>query len=330
MSQILYEQYKDALRRGHIAALRGRLDLAVAAYEAAATIAPDRALPHASLGAVLARLGRIDAAEAAYAAALQRAPGDETALRGRAEMRAEHGNRLDAARDFEILAEELERAGRTVDACDAARRALELAESRGRRRTVERLAALLREQDADPAAAEALRLAMQLLEPLRVAPRPAAPDGDEIGAAAAADDPEAALVPAEPVAEEHHLDAVATLLEAEAQLDANDLAGARTTLLALASHQRAMGRLDAALDACFVLMAIDPYDTELQLEVTANQLARGWSSLAGEKVRLLTRLAELDEDAAAAGAVATFVLQHGLGGPEGGSVATSKGPSAPA
>lgn len=330
MSQILYEQYKDALRRGHIAALRGRLDLAVAAYEVAAAIAPDRALPHASLGAVLARLGRIDAAEAAYAAALQRAPGDETALRGRAEMRAEHGNRLDSARDFEILAEELERGGRTVDACDAARRALELAESRTRRRTVERLAALLREQDADPAAAEALRLAMQLLEPVRVETRQAAADTDEIGPAAVADDAEALLIAAEPVAEDHHLDAVATLLQAEAQLDANDLGGARTTLLALASHQRAMGRLDAALDACFVLMAIDPNDTELQLEVTANQLARGWSSLASEKVRLLTRLAELDEDEAAAGAVAIFVIQHGLGGPDGGSIATRKGPGGPA
>ena len=28
MSEVLYEQYKDALRRGHVAALRGRLDAA--------------------------------------------------------------------------------------------------------------------------------------------------------------------------------------------------------------------------------------------------------------------------------------------------------------
>ena len=32
MSEVLYEQYKDALRRGHMAALRGRLDAAAAAY----------------------------------------------------------------------------------------------------------------------------------------------------------------------------------------------------------------------------------------------------------------------------------------------------------
>ena len=166
MSQALYERYKDALRRGHMAVLRGRLDVAIAAYEAAAAIAPDRALPHASLGGVHVRLGQVEAAEAAYAAALLRAPGDETALRGRAELREAHGDRSEAAGDFETLAETLERADRLVDAMDAARRALGLAESRARRATVQRLASKLESQDADPSAAEALRLAMLLLEPL--------------------------------------------------------------------------------------------------------------------------------------------------------------------
>ena len=36
MSEALYEQYKDALRRGHVAALRGQLDAAAAAYREAA------------------------------------------------------------------------------------------------------------------------------------------------------------------------------------------------------------------------------------------------------------------------------------------------------
>ena len=76
MSEVLYEQYKEALRRGHVAALRGRLDAAAAAYEEAAVIAPDRALPYVGLGGVLTRLGRSDAALVAYAAALERAPAD--------------------------------------------------------------------------------------------------------------------------------------------------------------------------------------------------------------------------------------------------------------
>ena len=44
----LYERYKDALRRGHVAALRGRNEAAIDAYGEAASIAPDRALPHAA------------------------------------------------------------------------------------------------------------------------------------------------------------------------------------------------------------------------------------------------------------------------------------------
>ncbi len=45
MSGSLYEGYKEALRRGHVAAVRGRLDVALAAYREASRIAPDRALP---------------------------------------------------------------------------------------------------------------------------------------------------------------------------------------------------------------------------------------------------------------------------------------------
>ncbi|HXG40881.1 MAG TPA: hypothetical protein VNJ28_08060, partial [Candidatus Limnocylindrales bacterium] len=55
-----YERYKDALRRGHVALLRNRLEVALAAYAEAAAIAPERALPHASLGSVYLRLGRPD------------------------------------------------------------------------------------------------------------------------------------------------------------------------------------------------------------------------------------------------------------------------------
>ena len=85
MSEVPYERYKDALRRGHVAALRGRLDAAAAAYREAASIAPDRALPYVGLGGVLSRLGRADQALDAYASALDRAPTDEAALHGRAD-----------------------------------------------------------------------------------------------------------------------------------------------------------------------------------------------------------------------------------------------------
>ena len=318
MSQALYERYKDALRRGHMAALRGRLDLAVAAYEAAAAIAPDRALPYASLGDAYVRLGQVQAAEAAFAEALLRAPGDETALRGRAELREAHGERSEAAGDFETLAETLERADRLVEAMDAARRALELAESRARRATVQRLASKLESQDADPSAAEALRLAMLLLEPLHPGRPVASLDvpargREPVDGVSPVDDDAQAISPhagGPEVREEH--DPGALLIEAEALLDGNDITGARRVLLDLAARQRALGHLDAALDACLVLMAIDPSDTEVQLEIASNQVARGWAALAGDKVRLLAQLADLDGNEAAAALVAAFGAEHGV------------------
>ena len=82
----LYERYKDALRRGHVAALRSRNEAAVDAYGEAALIAPDRALPHASIGGILVKMGRLDEAVAAYDRALALAPRDEVALRGLASL----------------------------------------------------------------------------------------------------------------------------------------------------------------------------------------------------------------------------------------------------
>ena len=54
MSDDLYERYKDALRRGHVAALRGRLDAAAAAYREAAR---DRARPGAAVRRARRRAG---------------------------------------------------------------------------------------------------------------------------------------------------------------------------------------------------------------------------------------------------------------------------------
>jgi tetratricopeptide (TPR) repeat protein len=83
VSEAVYERYKDALRRGHVASLRGRHDEAIDAYREAAAIAPERVVPHTSLGGVLLREGRADEALAAYEAALERAEDDESAAEGR-------------------------------------------------------------------------------------------------------------------------------------------------------------------------------------------------------------------------------------------------------
>jgi tetratricopeptide (TPR) repeat protein len=135
----LFDQYKAALRRGHLAALAGNLDEALEAYAAAARLVPDRALPVASQGTVLHRLDRWPEAAAAFERALQLAPDDEAALRARAVAREERGLRSGAASDFERLAFVLDVAGRSIPAADAARRAADLEPSAARSSLVERL-----------------------------------------------------------------------------------------------------------------------------------------------------------------------------------------------
>ena len=141
MSESLFEQYKAALRRGHMAALAGELDDALAAYDLAARLVPERALPLASRGTVLHRLDRWPEAAEAFDRALQLAPDDEAGLRARAIARAERGMRSGAAADFERLAFVLDVAGRAAPAADAARRAADLEPSAARTALAERLGA---------------------------------------------------------------------------------------------------------------------------------------------------------------------------------------------
>jgi Tetratricopeptide repeat. len=122
VSGSLFDQYKAALRRGHLAALAGNLNDALEAYRAASRLVPERALPIASQGTVLHRLDRWPEAAEAFERALQLAPEDEVALRARAVAREERGLRSGAAADFERLAFVLDVAGRTADAADAADR----------------------------------------------------------------------------------------------------------------------------------------------------------------------------------------------------------------
>ena len=290
MSEVLYEQYKDALRRGHMSALRGRLDAAAAAYREAARIAPDRALPYVGLGGVLARLGRAEEALSAYGLALDRAPSDEGAMHGRADVLATLGRRAEAAETLDRLALILERDGRLADACDVARRALELAESRGRRRQVESLVARLRTAaPEDAAAADALERALGILESgPGVTPRVArtTADGD---AGDAIDGPASAPPPPDP--------SLLTLAVEEA-LEAGDLDEARRRALVAAIGHREVGQFHAAMDACYQALAILPSDPDIHLLLAELYLDRGWRGPAADKLALLGRLSQLTGDGA--------------------------------
>jgi tetratricopeptide (TPR) repeat protein len=308
-STSLYERYKDALRRGHVAALRGRLEPAIDAYGEAASIAPDRALPHAAIGGILVRMGRMPDALAAYDRALELARRDETALRGRAEALRSLGRRTDAADTLDRLAEVLDGVGRLPDATDAARRALELAESKERRRYVESLAARLRESAGDEAGQRALAAVLRILEPAVVTP----PDESAPPAVAREVADEASVAepvpPAEPLAEPEPspepqpepepLDGTVLAAAAEAALDAGDAAAAREGLVAAATAYQRTGRPFAAIDACYLALAVAPADADLHLLLADLYLESGWRGPAVEKLLLLGRLAELDEDAGA-------------------------------
>jgi tetratricopeptide (TPR) repeat protein len=292
MSESLYERYKDALRRGHVAAMHGRTEVALAAYVEAATIAPDRALPHASIGSVYLRAGRHRDALPAFDAALARSADDEAALGGRAAALEALGRPADAASTLDELAAVQDAAGRLADACDTARRALALAESRPRRRAVEGLVARLREADASDAGAAALERAVRVLE--ATAPADRAPDHDEGRAAGDGAEASPPLPPVPPVPSLGESIALTDL--ADAAVARGDATEARRLLLeAAAGHARA-GRPDAALDACATAVALGPADPDAHLALAELYLERGWRGLAGEKLDLLGRLAELTAD----------------------------------
>jgi tetratricopeptide (TPR) repeat protein len=291
VSEVLYEQYKDALRRGHTAALRGRLDVAAAAYREASRVAPDRALPYVGLGGVLSRLGRAEDALTAYSSALDRAPTDEGAMHGRADVLAALGRRAEAAETLDRLASILERDGRLADACDVARSALELAESRGRRRQVEGLVARLRTAaPEDAAAADALQRALGVLDSGPGVTPKAARTGSDADADAATD-----VAPSEPPGPP---DPALLTLAVEEALEAGDLDEARRRALVAAIGHREVGQFHAAMDACYQALAILPSDPDIHLLLAELYLDRGWRGPAADKLVLLGRLSQLTGDGA--------------------------------
>jgi tetratricopeptide (TPR) repeat protein len=162
MTDDLYERYKEALRAGHVAVLRGALEEAMESYREAATIAPSRALPHTSLGGVLLRLGHLEEALIEYAAAVALAPHDEGALLGQAEALTVAGQRVDAALALDHVSEIQAAGGRLPEAADTVRRALELEDSPERARCQRGLLREIRLSAGDHAAEQLLARALRL------------------------------------------------------------------------------------------------------------------------------------------------------------------------
>jgi tetratricopeptide (TPR) repeat protein len=309
----LFDQYKAALRRGHLATLAGGLDEALEAYREAARLVPERALPFASQGTVLHRLDRWPEAAEAFDRALRLAPDDEATLRARGGAREERGLGSGAADDYERLAFVLDVAGRAIEAAEAARRAAALQPSPARTALMNRLA------EAAARAAEPVRdrfAGADASEAIEDAPglEPAPPDAGATEAAAAegaapdTDAPEGAApdgrawpqidlpTPPPPPIVGPPPDPEALIADAAAALDAGDPARASDLMLTAATIHRAAGRLDAALDACLQLLAVTPGDPRVHLAIANLQLDHGWTALATEKIELLLRLTSLTGD----------------------------------
>jgi tetratricopeptide (TPR) repeat protein len=283
MTETLFERYKEALRAGHVAVVRGRFEEAAAAYREAGVIAPDRAVPRTALGGVCLRLGDPDAALAAYDAALAIAPDDDPSTLGRAQALVVLRRTADAAATYDHLGEVRSAAGRTADAAEAARRALAIEPTDARRARhvdlVQELRVTAGAAAAEGAALEVVSLGTDDAAAARTA-------GEESGAAG---EPGAGAAPGGPDPE----DLIAALEDAAARGDGDAAADAA---LAAARAYRSLGHVTAAFDACLQGIGARPADVDLHLMLADLALDRGWTGRAGDIYRDLLRLVELDGD----------------------------------
>ena len=280
MSEPLFEQYKAALRRGHLAAIAGRLDEALDAYGEAARLVPDRALPFASRGTVLHRLDRWPEAAEAFDLALRTSPDDEATLRARASAREERGMHSGAAEDYERLAFVLDVASRGPDAIEAAQKAVALESTPARVALVTRLADAA-SRVAGPGARRGATSDVEV-ELARVVP----PTAAEIARAEQTTDPAQTWplvdqpTPHPAPIEGPPPDPDALLNEAAELLEAGNVEGASEKMLTAALVHRSAGRLDAALDICLQLLSIVPGDPHVHLAIANLQLDHGWTAFA--------------------------------------------------
>lgn len=322
MSQPLFELYKDALRRGHLAVIDGRLDDALVSYREAGDMAPDRALPYASIATVLHRLGRSDEAIAAFDRALELAPDDVATLRARWVALEEMGRVVETP----FLAPDTAPDGDPeAEPADLATELTGLA--LGAPALDERLGLVPGEDEvanapegwahadrapgsadaaADDAGAAHADRPNDVVSTEQIAfgpgfetPGPYLPfeEGTEGENAVQVSWPAIDLPsppPPPPVGPPPDPRRLAE--EAELLADRGDLDGARDLLLTVVDAHREAGQPNAALDACLQLLAMAPGDARAHLALAGIQLDQGWRTVATDKIALLLRLTALTGD----------------------------------
>ena len=292
MSDSLFDRYREVLRAGHVAVLRGRLEDAAASYREAALLAADRALPRTALGSVQLRLGQPEQALATFDEALALAPADDAALLGRAQALVVLERPDDAATTFDNLADVRRAAGKHADAGDALRRALEIQPTAARRQRYQELADELRQAVGAAEAERALARALRYLETetAQGEPPPAEPASPEPAS------PEPAVAPTE--SPDPARQGEALLLASEEAAAHGDAPGAVTAAISAARAFRDANHPVAALDACTRGLGSGPDDVSLHLLIAELALERGAVGPAADTYRNLLRLAEIDGDPA--------------------------------
>jgi tetratricopeptide (TPR) repeat protein len=317
MTEALFDRYREALRAGHVAVMRGRLEAAAAWYREAASLASDRAVPRTALGSVELRLGQPVQALDSFDAALAVAPADDAALMGRAQALVVLQRPDEASATFDLLADAREAAAKHPEACDALRRALEIEPTPARRDRYRALTEELRRRVGDAEAERALALAPGLLEDAADAPAPApaataAADGASAQTPAGSPDGASdgvrgsdtvATAPGSLAPGNNELapvvDGDALVLAAEEAAARGDAQGAVAAAMAAARTFRAAGHPVAALDACVGGLSAGPGDVDLHLLIAELAFERGAVGSAGDTYRSLLHLVETEGDAAA-------------------------------
>lgn len=284
MTETLFERYKEALRAGHVAVLRGRLEDAAVAYREAISITADRAVPRTALGGVQLRLGDPVGALETFDGALALDPDDDAALGGRAQALVVLRRTAEAADVYDHLADVRAAHARVRDAAEAARRALAIEPTDERRQRHARLV----EDDREAGAP-----AVEVL-PGEQDGAGAEPHGERAGVVDEIGDFDAATPPEPPP------DPEALIVAFEEAAARGDTEAAAAAALAAARAHRADGRVAAAFDACLLGIGVRPGDVELHLLLADLAVDHGWSGQAGDAYQQLLRLADLDGDVAAA------------------------------
>jgi tetratricopeptide (TPR) repeat protein len=269
----LYERYRDALRVGHLASLRGNHAVAVRAYLEAAAILPERAAPYVGLGRTELAAGRATEALGAYGAALERASSDTAALDGMARSLLALDRPAEAADTLDRLAITLLELDRGADALAALERAINVAESRWRRAAVDRLRSEHGLHDAPWLGALPMP-GVALAADAGIAPF----DADRAGPRVAP-----GVVP-------ENLRRLAG--EIEAASAGGDVAGLVRGALDLARADR----LRAAIDACHDALSVSPADPDVHRALATIYRRRGWEHAARLKARLVERYLGIVDD----------------------------------